>query len=132
MTVTVSNDEDLNDPGLSRWLRGWRTTHTTGILITDDDTTSGLITLEVSPAEISEERGADQVTVTGTLHGKEFDDDIVVPLTIDDGIRPLNSKWMLLRRRAMLDYRSHRAPADDSGRLDTEGTTTITITPSRH
>ena len=84
MTVIVSNDRDTNDS------RAFTVTATvggvpyeTGILITDDDTASGLISLEVSPAEISEDAGPTTVTVTGTLHGKEFDDDIVVPLVID-------------------------------------------------
>ena len=55
----------------------------TGILITDDDTTSDSITLTVSPTEINEDSGATTVTVTGTLQGKEFPGNIVVPLIID-------------------------------------------------
>ena len=52
----------------------------TGILITDDDTTSDSITLTVSPTEISEDAGATTVTVTGTLQGKELAGNVVVPL----------------------------------------------------
>ena len=84
MTVTVSNDTDTND---SRAFTVTATVggvpYSTGILITDDDAASGLISLELSPAEISEDAGPTTVTVTATLHGKEFDDDIVVPLVID-------------------------------------------------
>ena len=58
----------------------------TGILITDDDTTSDSITLEVNPTEISEGAGATEVTVTGTLSGKEFKDNVVVVLVINDDI----------------------------------------------
>ena len=58
----------------------------TGILITDDDTTSDSITLEVSPAEISESDGATEVTVTGTLNGKVFRDNVYVPLTFSNDL----------------------------------------------
>ncbi len=58
----------------------------TGILITDDDSTSEQIKLTASPDEINEDAGATQVTVTGTLQGSTFDDDLDVFLTIDGSI----------------------------------------------
>ena len=58
----------------------------TGILITDDDTTSDSITLEVSPDEITESDGATAVTVTGTLNGKTFKDNVIVALIISDDV----------------------------------------------
>ena len=57
-----------------------------GILINDDDSTSDSITLEVSPSEISESDGATEVTVTGTLNGKVFKSNVVVPLTFSNDI----------------------------------------------
>ena len=106
MTVTVANDKRTND---SRAFTVTATVggvpYSTGILITDDDSASELITLEVSPAEISEDAGPTTVTVTAILHGKEFDDDIVVPLIIDADPKDPNAdgelRWMLLRRRAI-------------------------------
>ena len=135
MTVTVSNDRDTNDS------RAFTVTATvggvpyeTGILITDDDTASGLISLEVSPTEISEDAGPTTVTVTGTLHGKEFDDDIVVPLVIDatpmdldaagDPV-PVDAKYVATRDH---DYHADLNPLTiPAGSI--QGTTTITITP---
>ena len=52
------------------------------ILITDDDTISDAIALEVSPAEINESDGVTSVTVTGILNGKVFRDNVIVPLVI--------------------------------------------------
>ena len=57
-----------------------------GILINDDDSTSDSITLEVSPSEISESDGPTEVTVTGTLNGKVFKSDVVVPLTFSNDL----------------------------------------------
>ena len=57
-----------------------------GILITDDDTISDSITLEVSPDEISESDGEIEVTVTGTLNGKVFKDNVYVPLTFSNDL----------------------------------------------
>ena len=57
-----------------------------GILITDDDITSRNITLDVSPEEIYEGAGPTEITVTGFLDGKVFDDDVSVGLTVDGDI----------------------------------------------
>ena len=64
---------------------GWKQPRSSarGILITDDDSTSESITLTVSPDRDKRGRGGDQVTVTGTLHGKDVSKMIVdVFLTI--------------------------------------------------
>ena len=136
MTVTVANDRDTNDP------RAFTVTasvggseYETGILITDDDTASGLISLEVSPTEISEDAGATTVTVTATLHGKEFDDDIVVPLIVDTAPKDLNAdgqpeavpaKYVATRDH---DYHaSLNSLTIPAGSI--QGTATITITPA--
>ena len=136
MTVTVSNDRDTNDA------RAFTVTATvggvpysTGILITDDDAASGLISLELSPAEISEDAGPTTVTVTATLHGKEFDDDIVVPLVIDADPMDLDSegdevaveaKYVATRDH---DYDAKLNPLTiPAGSI--RGTATITITPT--
>ena len=136
MTVTVANDSDTNDPrAFTVEASVGGSTYETGILITDDDTASGLISLEVSPAEISEDAGATTVTVTGTLHGKEFDDDIVVPLIVDTSPMDLNdagdeeavpAKYVAQRDH---DYRASLNPLRiPAGSI--QGTATITITPT--
>ncbi|MDE2740815.1 MAG: putative Ig domain-containing protein [Gemmatimonadota bacterium] len=135
MTVTVSNDTDTND---SRAFTVTATVggvpYSTGILITDDDAASGLISLEASPAEISEDAGQTTVTVTATLHGKEFDDDIVVPLVIDatpmdldDAGDPVAVEAKYVATRDHDFHASLNALTIPAGSI--QGTTTITITP---
>ena len=53
------------------------------IVLADDDTNSMNISLTAEPAAISEGAGRTDVTVTGTLDGKVFDNNVVVFLTID-------------------------------------------------
>ena len=104
-------------------------TYSEGILITDDDTPSDSITLEVSPDEINEEAGATEVAVTGTLNGKEFDNDVVVLLVINDDINrdgTVNDEDKAATRDA--DYTAILSPLVIPGG-SVSGTTTITITP---
>ena len=101
----------------------------TGILITDDDTTSESISLEVNPDEISEGAGPTTFTVTGTLHGKVFADNVVVFLVINDDTNGDGAVDELDRAATRdLDYtavlRRLVIPAGS-----TEGTATITINP---
>ena len=91
-----------------------------GILITDDDTTSDSITLEVSPENIYEGAEPTAITVTGTLHGKVFDDAVTVGLTIEGGF-----DGSALRDA---DYRTSVPPLVIPGG-STEGSMTFTITP---
>ena len=134
MTVTVSNDEDLNDSRaftVTATIGG--STYDTGILITDDDTASGLISLEVSPTEISEDAGPTTVTVTGTLHGKEFDADIVVPLIIDMDPKDPDSNGDLtvdvVEATRDLDYSTTPRPLTIAAG-SVSGMTTFSITPA--
>ena len=134
MTVTVSNDEDLNDPRAFRVVADvGGAEYDTGILITDDDRASGLISLEVSPAEISEDAGPTTVTVTGTLHGKEFDDDIVLPLVIDIDPKDPGPDGRLtedvVEATRDVDYEATPRPLTIAAGSVT-GTTTFTITPT--
>ncbi len=104
----------------------------TGILITDDDTTSDSITLEVSPAEIRESDGATAVAVTGTLNGKVFKDNVLVSLVIDEnadinGDGKVDADDKLATRD--LDYTAILSPLVIPGG-STTGTTTITIAPT--
>ena len=62
------------------------TSASTGIKITDNETPSSEIWLEVSPNEVYEGAGATEVTVTGTLDGRAFDANTTVSLIIDDTI----------------------------------------------
>ena len=84
VTVTPVNNTDENDLRvitIVATLNG-APVGRTGILITDDDSTSEQIKLTASPDEINEDAGATTVTVTGTLQGSTFDDDLDVFLTI--------------------------------------------------
>jgi len=135
MTVTVANDRDPNDPrAFTVRASVGGSPYETGILITDDDTATGLISLEVSPTEISEDAGSTTVTVTGTLHGKEFDDPIVVPLIVDTNPMDINDAGKEVAVEAKyVATRDH----DYDARLNSltipagsiQGTTTIIITP---
>ena len=123
MIVEVENDNRRNDP---RTFTVRATvaddSHTAGILITDDDTTSRQISLEVSPDTISEDAGETEITVTGTLDGKEFDEEVVVFLSI---AASAGDGEMATRDN---DYDDDLDPLRIPAGSIT-GTTTITITP---
>ena len=100
-----------------------------GILITDDDTISDSIALEVSPAEINESDGTTAVTVTGILNGKVFRDNVIVPLVINNDINgdgSVNADDKAATRD--LDYTASLSALVIPGG-QTQGTATITITP---
>ena len=127
MTVTPINNNDQDG------LRFFKVTASVGgsagILITDDDTTSKSITLEVNPTEITEDAGATVVTVTGTLNGKTFKDNVIVSLIIDDDINGdgnVNADDGAAQRD--LDYTASLSPlVIPAGAI--AGATTITISP---
>ena len=77
-----------------------------GILITDDDTISDSITLEVSPGEISESDGEIEITVTGTLNGKVFRDNVYVPLTFSNDLDSDGTADVAPAALRDIDYRS--------------------------
>ena len=135
MTVTPANNTNEDQPRAFRVnaMIGGRVHSSTGILITDDDSISEEITLEVSPTEINEGAGATTVTVTGTLHGKEFADNVVVVLVIDPDPKDPNADGDLevdvAEATRDLDYTATLSPLVIPGG-STEGTTTITITPT--
>ncbi len=133
MTVTVADDQDGNKARaftVIAWVGSDK--YETGILITDDDSTSESITLEVSPAEISENAGPTTVTVTGILHGKAFGADVVVPLIIDTNPKDMDAAGKevdVVEATRDLDYRATLNQLTiPSG--STVGTTMITITPA--
>ena len=100
-----------------------------GILISDDDTTSESITLDVSPEEIYEGAGPTEITVTGILDGKVFDDDVSVGLTVDGDINgdgTVDGKDGAAARDE--DYRTTVPKLVIPGG-STEGTMTFTIDP---
>ena len=82
----IDNDEEDGARAFTLEVRvGDKAVLKRGMLITDDDETSTSITLDVSPKELNEGGDPTEFTVTGTLNGKVFDDDVVVPLTIEIG-----------------------------------------------
>ena len=67
--VNNTDEDDTRTVTIVAMLKGVEVGRT-GILITDDDSTSEQIKLTASPDEINENSGATEVTVTGTLQGK--------------------------------------------------------------
>ena len=134
MTVTPINNNDEDEPrAFTVNARvGNNPILSTGILITDDDTTSESITLSVSPTEINEDAGATTVMVTGTLHGKEFPGSVVVPLIIDADPKNEDAQGELtidvVEATRDLDYTATLGSLVIAGGA-AEGTATITITP---
>ena len=131
MTVTPRNNNNRDDPRafMVNARVGNNPLFSTGILITDDDTTSDSITLEVSPTQITEGAGPTAVTVTGTLQGKVFGDNVVVNLVISDDIN--NDGKVDENDKAAtrdLDYTAVLSPLVIPGGA-TQGTTTLSITP---
>ena len=130
MTVTPINNNRKDEPRafMVNARVGNNPLFSTGILITDDDTTSESITLEVNPAQITEGVGPSAVTVTGTLQGKVFKDNVVVVLVINDDIN--NDGKVDDNDKAAtrdLDYTAVLSPLVIPGGA-THGTTTVTIT----
>ena len=101
----------------------------TGILITDDDTTSDSITLEVSPEEIGEGDGATSVTVTGTLNGKVFRDNVYVPLTFSNDLDGDGTVDVDPAATRDIDYSSIPSTLVIEGGA-VAGTVTFTLTPT--
>ena len=134
MTVTPVNndDEDVARAFTVNARVGSEALLSTGILITDDDTTSDTISLSVSPSEINEDAGATTITVTGTLHGKEFPGNVVVPLIIDANPKNEDAQGNptidVTEATRDLDYTATLGSLVIPGE-STEGTVTITITP---
>ncbi len=98
------------------------------ITIVDDETLTDTITLSATPNELKAETGAQDVTVTGTLNGKVFDDDVTVTLIIsrdgpDEGTATDDNA-----AQRDTDYtaslRSLTIPAGE-----VSGTSTVSITP---
>ena len=89
----------------------------TVITILDDETLSQSIELSVSPTEIREDAGATEVTITATLIGRAFDEDLILLFQTDasTAIRDVD----YVRPRASLTI-----PAGQ-----TQGSGTFTITP---
>ena len=132
-TMTVTPINNNREDGLRAFVVNAAVggkTYSTGILITDDDTTSDSITLEVSPTEVKESDGATAVTVTGTLNGKVFQDNVIVPLVIHndiDGDGDVDDDDKAATRD--LDYTASLSSLVIPGG-STFGTATITITPT--
>ena len=132
-TMTVTPINNNREDGL----RAFGVTATVGgnsyhevILITDDDTISDSIALEVNPTEINESDGVTSITVTGILNGKVFKDNVVVPLVITDdtnGDGTVNADDKAATRD--LDYTASLSALVIPGG-QTQGTATITITPT--
>ena len=102
------------------------------IVIADDDATSMNISLTADPAAISEGAGRTDVTVTGTLDGKVFDNNVVVFLTIDPDPQDTDASGDVVdvaEATRDIDYTATvRLLLIPAGSVS--ATTTITITPT--
>ena len=132
-TMTVTPINNNREDGL----RAFKVTATVGgrsysegILITDDDTISDSIALEVNPAEINESDGVTSITVTGILNGKVFRDNVIVPLVITNDTNGDGSVTDADNAATRdLDYTASLSALVIPGG-QTQGTATITITPT--
>ena len=98
------------------------------ITIVDDETLTDNITLSVSPAELKAESGQQDVTVTGTLNGKVFDEDVTVNLVISRDGPDENTTADANAAQRDTDYTaSVRSLTIPAGQVS--GTTTVFITP---
>ena len=121
-TVTLSftplnNEEEDGDRSLGVQATTSGGSAQTAITILDDETLSQSIELSVNPAEIREDAGATEVTITATLTGKVLDEDVILLFQTDasTAIRDVD----YVRPRASLTI-----PAGQ-----TQGSGTVTITP---
>ena len=84
ITLTPIDNERVNSAKAFKLTATVGTTHLlTGIKITDDETTSEHITLEVSHNELREDAGETAIAVTATLDGKVLAKDVTVVLVLD-------------------------------------------------
>ncbi len=85
LTLTPFNNGGTNDPKVItvRAEVGKQSTQDVKVTITDDDTQSLNIKLSASPADIKEDAGETDVTITATLDGKVFDEDKKLTLVLD-------------------------------------------------
>ena len=84
LTLTPIDNERVNSAKAFKLRAAIGTAHLiAGIKITDDDTASRNIMLEVSHNELSEDAGETDITVTATLDGKVLEKDITVLLVLD-------------------------------------------------
>ncbi len=84
LTLTPIDNERVDSAKAFKLTATVGTTHLlTAIKITDDETTSENITLEVSPSELREDAGETEIAVTATLDGKVLAQDVTVVLVLD-------------------------------------------------
>ena len=132
-TITPTNDTTVAQRGpIYIQVTVGNVLATKTIVIADDDATSMNISLTADPAAISEGAGRTDVTVTGTLDGKVFDNNVVVFLTIDPDPQDTDATGDVVdvaEATRDVDYTATvRLLLIPAGAVS--GTTTITITPT--
>ena len=119
LTLTpLNNEEKDGDRSLGVQASSSGGASQTDITILDDETLSQSIELSVNPAEIREDAGATNVTITATLTGKVLDEDVVLLFQTDTGTAIRDVDYV--RPRVSLTI-----PAGQ-----TQGSRTVTITPT--
>ena len=136
-TLTLTS---VNDSGVNK-ARSFRvkaevgdgvTTAEEVIEIVDDESLTEEITLAVSPGELKAGTGATDVTVTGTLDGNVFDEDVTVTLVVTK-----KTKFVEADDEYVDDDKAAQRDTDYTARLGTltieagevSGSTTVSITP---
>ena len=88
-TTVRSTDDVTTDPNetieITATLDGVQFGETKTVTITDDETASTRITLSLAPADVEEDAGETDVTVTGTLDGGAFTTSTDVTVTVAGG-----------------------------------------------
>ncbi len=92
------------------------------ITIVDDETQSTQIMLTASPAEVKAGTGANNVTITGTLDGQSFDEDVDIVLVVTTDTDADKAATRDTEYTAIL--RGLTIPAGEIS-----GTTTVSVTP---
>ena len=132
LTLTSVNDSGVNEARSFKVKAEVGTGVTTAeevITIVDDESLTSNIRLAVSPGELKAGTGATDVTVTGTLDGNVFDEDVIVTLVVT---RDTNAKDGVTD-----DDKAAQRDTDYTARLRTltieagevSGSTTVSITP---
>ena len=135
LTLTSVNDSGVNEARSFRVkaeVGDGVTTAKEVITIVDDESLTEEITLAVSPGELKAGTGATDVTVTGTLDGNVFDEDVTVTLVVTK-----KTKFVEADDEYVDDDKAAQRDTDYTARLRTltieagevSGSTTVSITP---
>ncbi len=130
LTLTSIDDSGVNEARSFKVIATVGTTRAEEIIrIVDDESLTSNITLAVSPGELKAGTGATDVTVTGTLDGNVFDEDVTVTLVVTrdtDGDGEVEDEDKAAQRDTDYTARLHTLTIEAG---EVSGSTTVSITP---